>query len=525
MKMALVAITLALAYARELPAVPQQVSGSLEGYVVRLGTSQPLARARVILDRIETTSDVTLAAVTDAGGKFAFRNVPPGRYRLTAERDGYLRAEYGQRNLRSPGIPLTVAPGQEYPGILLSLTPGGAMTGRVFDRFGEPLNKAVVQAFKYSYQEGRRVLTAVQTATTNDLGEYRLYWLPPQQYVIAATLPESRTSGEPVVIWTGDKPTASAEQLGAYVPVYYPGAVDPTAASTIEVQAGAELRGIDLVLEDTRAVRIRGRVLAAQTGKPVDASISLEGRGPVVRGAPARTSTSDGFFEFSNVLPGSYEIVATSGSGESTTGGYMAVEVGNADVQNIALTLTNGFRITGRIFVDGAPASARSDSAVANLFVRLESSSSQRSMSITTGADGTFHIDNVKPGQYRLMVAGLSRNFYVADASLGGLDFWSVPLVIEREPRGSLDIRIRSGSTSLDAIVLDEKQLPASGFLVLLAPDATRRGRFDLYLTGTSDESGRVHFDRLPPGEYRAVCMAGGCGERRLARPIIPEPL
>src|SRR5204863_188047 len=73
--------------------------------------------------------------------------------------------------------------------------PAGTISGRVFDRDGEPLANVTVEALKYSYQEGQRVLNGVQTARTNDLGEYRLFWLQPGQYFVSATPPEGQRGG------------------------------------------------------------------------------------------------------------------------------------------------------------------------------------------------------------------------------------------------------------------------------------------------------------------------------------------
>src|SRR6185436_14473010 len=120
------------------------------------------------------------------GGKFVFQNVQPGRYRLFAARDGYVRAEYGQRGPSSPGTALTLTSKQEMKDVRMQLTPTGAIAGRVFDKFGEPVGNANVQALRYTYQDGRRVLNTVQTARTNDRGEYRLFWMTPGQYIVSA---------------------------------------------------------------------------------------------------------------------------------------------------------------------------------------------------------------------------------------------------------------------------------------------------------------------------------------------------
>src|SRR5262249_53467291 len=100
--------------------------------------------------------------------------------------------EYGARSPNRSGLPLTVNPGQRLTDIVLQLMPAGTISGRVFDRDGEPMANVTVEALKYVYQEGQRVMNVVQTARTNDLGEYRLFWLPPGQYFVSATPSENR---------------------------------------------------------------------------------------------------------------------------------------------------------------------------------------------------------------------------------------------------------------------------------------------------------------------------------------------
>jgi len=79
-----------------------------------------------------------------------------------------LTAEYGQRRADRDGSPLTLEAGQQMKGLVIGLTPTGAIAGRVYDGYGDPISELLVQAFTYTYAEGRRVLTQGQSAKTND---------------------------------------------------------------------------------------------------------------------------------------------------------------------------------------------------------------------------------------------------------------------------------------------------------------------------------------------------------------------
>src|SRR6185369_13622788 len=169
-----------------------QDRGSITGYIVKMGTGDPVSKAVVTISAYNGGRNQSYTATTTTGGQFAFQNLDPGQYRLSATRSGYVRMEYGARTPNKQGLPITVNPGQKLADIILQLMPAGTITGRVFDRDGEPLANVNVEALKYSYQEGQRVMNVVQSARTNDLGEYRLFWLQPGQYFVSATPPDNK---------------------------------------------------------------------------------------------------------------------------------------------------------------------------------------------------------------------------------------------------------------------------------------------------------------------------------------------
>jgi hypothetical protein len=74
---------------------------------------------------------------------------------------------------------------------------------------------------------------------------------------------------------------------------------------------------------------------------------------------------------------------------------------------------------------------------------------------------------------------------------------------VDGEPRGSLDIALGSTPGSLDAVVIDDKQMPEAAVTVVLAPDAAQQTRMDLNRNATSDSSGKAHWDGLAPGDYK----------------------
>jgi hypothetical protein len=191
MKITLVALAITLSVATM--AAAQQVS-SLQGRVVRWGTSDAIARATVELVGISAGNPAPYVAQTNGDGAFTFSGISPGQYRVVAKRSGYVNGEYGQRWPNGAGTVLTLPPGQLVSNVPVPLLQTGAISGVVRDGQGLPLGNAAVQAFKASYQTGRRILTPVQSVQSDDRGEYRLFWLTPGKYFIAARHPDLSTS-------------------------------------------------------------------------------------------------------------------------------------------------------------------------------------------------------------------------------------------------------------------------------------------------------------------------------------------
>src|SRR5689334_8486924 len=76
--------------------------GSIEGQVVNARAGTPLKRAMVRLmsvgqPGVPNQRPINMNKETDEQGRYSFANLEPGKYRLTAERQGYLRLSYGAR--------------------------------------------------------------------------------------------------------------------------------------------------------------------------------------------------------------------------------------------------------------------------------------------------------------------------------------------------------------------------------------------------------------------------------------------
>jgi hypothetical protein len=143
---------------------------SIQGVVVKSDSTDELAETPVELTSA-SGGPARYTTITDSTGQFRFTDIPAGDYRLAAMRTGYLRSEYGQRSPGGRGLVLTLTAGQQLQNVRVELTETGAISGRIFNGNGLPFPNVQVQALKYGYEDGRRVLKTVRAILTDDLGQ------------------------------------------------------------------------------------------------------------------------------------------------------------------------------------------------------------------------------------------------------------------------------------------------------------------------------------------------------------------
>ena len=477
---------------------------SIAGQVVKVGSGEPIAKATVTITRADAASGESYTTTTSNEGQFVFQNIQPGRYRLSATRNGYVRAEYGTRSPNGPGSPITVAGNQNLTGIELRMIPGGTITGRVLDREGEPVANAVVEALKYSYRDGQRVMTVTQTVRSNDLGEYRLFWLQPGRYFVSATAPP---------------PDARDQSAEAYIPIYYPGTADELAAAPIDLRGGIVLGGVDLAVMPARTLVVQGQIINGVTGQPSsNATIMVSRARHQANGSGFRISmrnlanigtrmTNQGAFEIRGLVPGDYEIHGVLNERNLHLTARVPIEIGNTDVRNVAVVVQPGFKLTGRVAIEGQQA-GQNNPELANVLVTLDLDSrnplGEVPLVSPLRADGTFQLDHVGRDDYRISLAGMPANAYVKSARLGSVDVMTDGLRLEQPPANVLEILLSRNSVTVEGSVQNEKNEPAANVTVVLTPENSLRNRRDLYRTASTDASGRYRIEGVPPGDYRA---------------------
>jgi 5-hydroxyisourate hydrolase-like protein (transthyretin family) len=493
---------------------------------------------------VGVVSKASPPAWTDDRGRFVFANVEPGTYRLIFDSEGFSKRDYGQRTENGEGVPMVLTAGQAKTDIVMRLMPVASIEGRLRDATGQPAAGVPVQLFRFEYDEtGKKTVKSLAATHSDDRGEYRMYFLPPGRYYLSAgnragsTRPEDEAGFAPGLVGAGYfTPNRMPQKYGLS---YYPGVADVSLAIPIELQPGADLRNIDLPVDTQKSYRVRGRVVDQSTGRPPqdatfslmadidEAALILAGFGI---GANGLYEASDGTFEIRNVSSGRYSLTATlpgqpvaklpdistltpeertalfradMAEQQRRPSASMVLNVANADVEGLMLTVGTGYPIAGRFRIEGNTATLPLPMGV--LRVLLSSPTMARfndfgNMLEPTAGDGSFRLTSVHTGEYRLAVFGVPAGFYVKHARLGGTDVLNGPLRVSGPQSDTLDILISSNMGAISGVALNAAGQPAPGARVVLIPN--NRERTELFRPVSSDSTGRFNIPLVAPGEY-----------------------
>src|SRR4029453_17609321 len=99
-------------------------------------------------------------------------------YTALAQRPGYYGPPVNGVPPTNVTRKITLTSGQQPQDLTFTLTAAGVIAGRLSDANGRPLAGMTVAVMQVRYIDGRPVLTQVRSADTNELGEYRVYWVP-----------------------------------------------------------------------------------------------------------------------------------------------------------------------------------------------------------------------------------------------------------------------------------------------------------------------------------------------------------
>jgi hypothetical protein len=485
----------------------------LEGRTVNAKTGEPVPRASLTL-MIPGGNATPLRSRSDNEGRFLIENIPSGTYRLRAERVGFLWQWYGSRAPGGSGAPLNLSEGQQLKELELRLMPQGVILGRVIDEEGDPLPRASVMAwsqggfgtaaagFALGMRGGTGQGVSGMSATSNDIGEYRIAGLSPGRYLVVASSQGSRMIGG-----------AGAERGGILsadqgpMPTFYPSTTDFSAALPIDVAAGQEVAGIDIAIRTGSLFRIQGRVMGTGPQEVAGVMLSLIPRGAGAMQFTGRETTGvkpDGSFEMTRVPPGAYLVRAQRvGRGGGGMVGKTMLDV-TSDITGLVMPLAEPLSVSVTVKLEG-----QQGPPMQSLSLGLYSADGMPNINLARRAAGTgaFTIAPVFPDMYYLNASGLPEGAYVKSVKLANQEVSDKGIDLTNfRATAALDVLLSPNGATLEGTVsADDK--PATGSYVAVLADPLRAGQPYLNKFATADQDGKFTIKGLAPGGYRVYAF------------------
>jgi hypothetical protein len=134
-------------------------------------------------------------------------------------------------------------------------------------------------------------------------------------------------------------------------------------------------------------------------------------------------------------------------------------------------------------------------------------------------ADGTFELEDVSDGTYRVEVSGGRgrgrssevSGMYLKSATVGNRDARDEGFTIsEGRIGGPLEIVVSNAAAQIEGVVLDDQQLPVAGIRVLAAPEEKRRHLEGWYENEVTDQNGKFVMRGVRPGAYTLLAWDHG---------------
>lgn len=480
---------------------PPKGTSVIKGQVRAAGSGAPIRRAQVRATSIEGRGGGVTS--TDSEGNFEIRDLPAGRYNISASKGGFVTMSFGQRRPNEPGTPLDLGDGQSAEKVNLQLARGGVIAGRVVDDGGEPVAGAMVAAMRYQYISGARRL--IQGGgeggndRTDDQGYFRLYGLSPGDYYVSAN-----SRGNMMLM-----PGMNNTEADSFAPTYYPGTPSVGDAARITLKAGQEMTGANFALIVARMARIRGHAINSNGQPAANAMLMLT---PAEIGAMTMSMNmansmvgGDGSFQFANVPPGRYMLnLRPQGMGNATSEmASMPITVANEDIDNVILTTSPGAIARGVIVTeDGSAPPFRADQV--SVFA---APAEPTAMFVNPGQnrindDYTFELTGLF--ERRLLRPNLAptTGWYLKAVILDGNDVTDsgIEFTPGRVYEG-LQVVFTQKTTDLSGGLTDDRGNVVTDATVVIFPADPERWTYSSRYVRTArpDTSGRYNFKSMPP--------------------------
>ena len=436
----------------------------LRGVVADFLTGKPIARARVTIEVAGSTQAPTPPQIlTDPNGQFVISQLSPGTYVVSAEKKGFVRSRFGQRQWNSPGTPIVLENDTLFSADLKLHRPGAVM-GEIVDENNLGLSGVAVYAWKSS-----RTLKLVASSETDDRGFFRIAGLPPGRYLIG----------------TGAKELEDRQGL---LPTFLGGVTQAAEATPVDVKLDQEITKLTIRPRNGRLCNLSGTLHGGPSGKVI--LYSGTGKHEI-------SVDAGGQFSINQLAPGAYELLAESGSGAGLLAAQAHVNL-SKEKESASLQLVPAPHLQVRC--ESAAGRFTAMQGVAIFVRRREESDPSRSQRIACGESLPL-----LPGSWEF-AASAPPDMYVAEVrnAVATGNAYDVRLDLGQSREVTVVFASQPGTLSGKVTTSDgQSAIGAPVFLNGLETDLrSRQGGVRMV---RSDEKGEYRFSGLAPGRYEII--------------------
>jgi hypothetical protein len=519
--------------------------------------AEPVRKAVVVL-RSELTGSWSLVTADD--GRFSFLGLPAARFDLHVSKPGYIETTYGATSIGGQGTPIAVGANQTVD-VTIRIARGAALEGRILTEIGEPLGGVQVSAMRV--RPDAPPARAGEPMVTDDRGMYRLFGLPPGEYLVLARYliapvlerPSAadveselralgRTSRQGAQVLFDDGGGRMTPDAVVFAPSYFPGTWAIDRATAVRVAAGEEKLGLDFAFTPVPMGRIRGQVSGAAYPRAVQVHVQAATDAAIPHWTQTVRPDETGAFELSRVPPGRYTAVARADpdmrnapvaepsvmqttiaavrDAAAVTVAYQwartDAQVIGGDTTYLALTLAPGARLDGRVRFDVSEQPTATD--VTGIRIVLSPVNLQQTPVVSRGGvllrheahvreDGSFSMAGIGPGAYTASVtlpgARLSAGWWPRSLVAGGADWLDVgPMLAPGVVVPNVVLTVADRRASVAGRLQAPSGAPASDYFVVVfsADRAHWQALSRRTQVARPATDGRFEIRDLPAGEY-----------------------
>lgn len=470
-------------------------------------------------------------ATTDEAGRFRISNLAAGSYSVQPLAPALIASG---ESAAKQGLTVVVADGETATGINFALIRGGVITGRVTHADGRAAVQEHVSVSPVNTTQGtwRGEYSLIPNDfQTDDRGVYRVYGLPAGRYIVSVGGSDRLAQ----ITTVGKRPARPM--------TYHPGTTDRSRATVVDVALGGEKINVDIRLgQATRTYKATGRVVDAETGKPIASlltghtramrersdptgepsdSISMEPSTGADAGVGSMTN-ANGEFHLDGLTPGRHMAFAVQGLGGDSElyGDPVQFEIKYEDVGGLEIKMHRGSSVSGVVTVEGtSDPNVLAKLSQIQLFAgaERENAAIPNFSSAKVAPNGEFVLRGLRPGKVRISLFEFltQQDFSLIRVEHDGVDAGRAITIAAGEHVTGLRVVVGYPSGIIRGHVKLEGDLPKGAHIIVIAR-RTEAGDADDddddysgFLGGArstvADSSGGFTLDKLMPGEYRVT--------------------